>query len=667
MGLGGGLPKVGAIATIEGMPGFRAAIREVNNGLRDAAHEAGNLERSSGGVTSALQSLGRVGLAGLATFAAAATAGIIASAGAVTALGINSAQIAISVEDAFAGVTKAVPGLTDGLGHVTQLGAEVKQQFRELALQKPIKLEDLIDTGRLAAQLGVPREALAQFTGVVADLATTSDLTREQAATSMAQIESIYAIAANHVTDNTSRMGSSIIALGNAFPGTESQIVDAAVRIAGAGRIVGLSQADILGIGNALTAVGVEAEAGGTAVQKVLLGINEAVISGGDKLDLIAKTAGVSSEAFAAAWRQNAGKAFSEFVIGLGKQGDNALNVLDKLDLKDQRLIRTFLSLSNAGELVPKAMQISNDAWEKNTALTEAANERYQTTEAQLTLVQNQFRDLGLTLGDALLPAFKDVLKAITPVTQALAEQMPSILETLKPVIASVGDDLVGFVKSLAENLPGAIQAAAEFLTGTLVPAFNALPGILSDIGTFLTTVVIPAFNNLPGALGTINGFIQPLVTGFGQLWTAIGPVVTQIAAWLGQNIQLSDVLATLGIAIASVVIPAIADFIVAAAPVVALAAAIAAGIGFLRGIWESNFLNIQGVTEATFGAIKQIIAEDVWPVVQDIIKEWQGLMHDLGLDTVQGSEIIKVAFITLEAVFVTVAAIIVGLIKGIA
>nr|WP_218777101.1 hypothetical protein [Enterococcus sp. 5B7_DIV0075] len=48
----------------------------------------------------------------------------------------------------------------------------------------------------------------------------------------------------------------------NNFATTESEITEMALRLAGAGSQIGLSQGDILGLAAALSSVGVEAEMG---------------------------------------------------------------------------------------------------------------------------------------------------------------------------------------------------------------------------------------------------------------------------------------------------------------------------------------------------------------------------------------------------------------------
>src|SRR5690606_22375951 len=118
------------------------------------------------------------------------------------------------------------------------------------------------------------------------------------------------------------RLGSTIVALGNNFATTEREIVEFGTRIAGAGELAGLSEHQILAIGAAMSSVGIEAEAGGTSVQKVLNAMTQSVAEGGETLTTFARTAGMSAEQFRQAFRTDAAGAFSAFVKGLRDQGD---------------------------------------------------------------------------------------------------------------------------------------------------------------------------------------------------------------------------------------------------------------------------------------------------------------------------------------------------------
>lgn len=61
------------------------------------------------------------------------------------------------------------------------------------------------------------------------------------------------------------------------------------MRLAGAGKQVGLTEGEVLGLATALSSVGIEAEMGGSAISKAMIKMQNAVELGGDKLNTVLK------------------------------------------------------------------------------------------------------------------------------------------------------------------------------------------------------------------------------------------------------------------------------------------------------------------------------------------------------------------------------------------
>ena len=87
-----------------------------------------------------------------------------------------------------------------------------------------------------------------------------------------------------------------------------------ALRLAGAGDLIGLTEAQILGISTALTSVGINAEAGGTAFSRVFTEMDKAVQEGGETLEVFGRLAGRTGGEFAGVFKeQGADAAILEF------------------------------------------------------------------------------------------------------------------------------------------------------------------------------------------------------------------------------------------------------------------------------------------------------------------------------------------------------------------
>ena len=436
--------------------------------------EVGDFQRALGQAKTSTQEFSR-GVAGMARDNSAAMTSVgmaAAGAGLAIAAGLGAGvKAAIDWESAFTGVRKTVEA-TDA-----QL-AEMNRGLRDMALEIPVAATELAGIAESAGQLGIATEDVLDFTKVMAELAVTTDLTSEQAATGFAQIVNIMGTAG----DQFDELGSVLVDLGNKGASTESQILDFALRIAGAGKIAGLTEANVFAIGSAMASVGVEAEAGGTAVQKVLLGMTEAAATGGDDLGTFARVAGVTADEFATMWERDAGEAFTRFVEGLGRSGTDAFGILDELGLKDQRLIRSFLSLAGAGDLMRQNLDNANSALAENVALGREAQLRFETMESKLQLLKSAFVELGIGLGEVLLPILTPLVEGVADLVSWFS-QLPEPVQTAGVVVAGLASAL-GILGGGALILIPRIVAVIDALrTLKTVAAGIKLPAILSGAG----------------------------------------------------------------------------------------------------------------------------------------------------------------------------------------
>ena len=340
------------------------------------------------------------------------TAPLVASVGLIT-------KAAIDYESAFAGVKKTV----DETATVSY--QKLSDGIRQMAKELPASAVEIANVAEVAGQLGIKTEDILSFSRTMIDMGESTNLSAEEAATAIAKIANIMGL----TSDEYSRFGAAVVDLGNNFATTEKDIVEMTNRLAAGGKLAGLSTADILGLATAMSSVGIEAEAGGTAMTQTLTAIGNAVSLTGkgaaDDLNLIAKTAGMTSEEFQQAWKEKPVVALQSFIKGLQEAQNKGVNmnaILMQLGMTGVRQSNMLKSLALASDKMGQAVDRSNKAWKENTALTNEANKRYETTESQLKMFKNQVTDLAIEFGGPLLKALREGLKAGKPWIETLAK-----------------------------------------------------------------------------------------------------------------------------------------------------------------------------------------------------------------------------------------------------
>ncbi len=472
-------------------------VVRVGADIKDAQKGLAQIERDLGKAESGWNKMGVAAGASVAAIAAVGAAAI--------AVGKVSYDIGTSYETAFAGVRKTVDATDEEF-------KQISQSIRGMAKEIPASREAISGVAEAAGQLGIKKEHLMSFSRTMIDLGNSTNLSADQAAMSLARLANITQMPQTEFD----RLGSTVVALGNNFATTEAEIVSMGMRIAAAGHQIGLTEAQILSMATALSSVGIEAEAGGTAISRVMIDIANSVAIGDEKLRGFAQVAGMTATEFSELFKRDAATAIAAFVEGLGRMkdsGENVFAVLEDLGLSEVRVRNALLSAAGAGDLFREAMELGSRAWEENTALTKEAEERYKTTASKVQVLQNSLSDLGVTLFEALQPSINDNIDSLTKMAKQAGEDLPAAIAVAQEIVndfrkavdeATNQDILFGISASdISENiLPtlGTAVTTAEILWRDFVNAVDeADGGILNAAGT--AARAIGDFLGLAGSL----------------------------------------------------------------------------------------------------------------------------------------------------------------------
>lgn len=328
-------------------------------------------------------------------------------------------KAAIDFESSFAGVVKTVNGSPEQLNRI-------RQGFLDLSTQIPVSANELAKIGEVAGQLGIKTENILDFTKTIADLGATTNLSAEEGATSLAQFMAVMGTSQSNIRN----LGSSIVELGNNFATNERSIVEMAQRLSGMGKQTNMAEADVLGLAAALSTVGIEAEAGGSAMTQVMNKMQNAVASGGDSLQKFSSAAGVSANEFAEAFKARPVEALQLLLKGLNEVKENGGNVNDVLSglgitgIREADAIKRLAGALNGDSGLGKALDIANKGWKENNALTKEAAIRYQTSASKLKMAKNEIQKMAIEMGSQLLPKLAQALTASKPLVNSLGNMM---------------------------------------------------------------------------------------------------------------------------------------------------------------------------------------------------------------------------------------------------
>ena len=457
-----------------------------------------------------------------ATQAVDAVSSVLAAAGISAALkeikeGFDECvQASMDFESAITGVAKTTD-LTD------EELADMSDAIKAMSTEIPASTTEIAAVAEAAGQLGIQKDALLDFTRVMTMLGTATNMTAEDAATALARFANITGMSA----DNYDRLGAVIVDLGNNFATTESEITQMGTRLASGGKLAGLTEPQIMALAAAMSSVGIEAEAGGTAMTQTLNAIEKAVATGEDSLQSFADVAGMSADSFAEMWNTDALGALTAFIRGLGnldEQGESAVLVLEDLGLTGIRQSNMLKSLALAADQMDSAVQTANTAWDENIALTNEANKRYATTQSKLDMMQNAYNNLKVAVGDAFTPALRDAYDAGTDVLNVLGEfvqENPALVKGVATFTGVVGGATVALTAYAAiSKVIKALDIATTFggMAGPImlgVTAVAALAGGIVAMADAAKERAAPSVKELTEAARDMNEALADAKSGF--------------------------------------------------------------------------------------------------------------------------------------------------------
>lgn len=426
-----------------------------------------------------------------------------------------------------------------GVGKTTNLSGEALQdlgnQFQQLSLRLPISTVELLELGKTAAQLGVRGASdILKFSEVMGKLSRATNVAGEEGASDLARFITVTKGSIGDVD----RFASALVELGNTSAATENEILGFALRLGGSTALFNVSGTQALGIATTLKSVGIEAEAGASAIQRVMGEMNEAIVKGGTKMEMLAKVTGISSKEIKSRFKTDAVGVLRDFASGLdrlGKNGGEITQALAYFGINGVRDLQTMGALSQNVGLLDEKLRTANDAFKENVALNREFAATANSVDSQTQLMKNSFNALMVTIGADLAPVIVGLLGGLRSVMDFFREH--PVIRNMALVVAVVAGSfallLLG-IGSLLTLVPGMIMLWTAFtaVMGAFgIASFAALIPILLVIAKFVLIGVI-----IGGLIALIWKFRDAIMEGIVKTWNGLKDMLSG-----GGNITLTN------------------------------------------------------------------------------------------------------------------------------
>lgn len=292
----------------------------------------------------------------------------------------------------------------------------------------------------------------------------------------------------------------------------------------------------------------------------------------------------------AAATGQDMGFMLDSLVTGVGRLSPMILDNLGiqvSLNEANERAAEMYGVATD--ELTKEQQQagMMNVVLEKLAKNTAAMPDITQSAAGQMAAFKSAIKNAKDEIGMKLVPILGKLLTAFKPI---IDKALPTIINLFEKYVVPVVDEVINIVGTFISVL---------FDTG------DPLEALKMALGESGFAEVVPA---IQGVIGGFEDFIDKIK----EVIAAIQPYIEMAVGWVKEHVKLQDVLIALGIAIASVVVPAIISMVVAAAPIVLAIGAVIAIVVLLREAWENNFLGIRDIAATVWGWLQTFIPQAI-------------------------------------------------------
>ena len=473
----------------------------------------------------------------------------------IVAVGKSAVSSIIDFESAFTGVTKTVDETA------TTTYEDLQESIKGMATTTASSKEEIARIMEVSGQLGISADDITEFTRTMIELGDTTDLSAEEAAVALAQFRNITGETA---TKDVYKLGSALVDLGNNFETNEVDIMNMSSYLASTAHNLGFSETQILGLSTAMASLGINAEAGGSALSKTFTQFEKithgATKSAKSQMETLQKLLGArNNKEITDMWEANPNEFFVRFLEGLGKvekEGGSMTATLNELGLSAVRQMNGLNALVANTDKLRDAERTASKAYKEGNALQVEADKRYGTTASKIQQMKEKVDNLALEFGDNLLPILEKALgvldKAVAWFSSLDEEAQENVVKfglvaaAIGPVTTAIGGLTTvggGAVTMLSSLVSGAIQIPGKM--ASMATAIASASGTTGKLTTALlgSTEGMSTFAKVGNGLkmAGLIGILIAVIANFDKITAAAEGAIEKVAKFTGLDAKLTQ------------------------------------------------------------------------------------------------------------------------------
>lgn len=447
---------------------------------------------------------------------------------AITAPLVGAAKAAIDFESAMADVRKVVDFDTP------QQFSDMNNEIRQMALRLPMAAKEIAAIYAQGGSAGIARGELQGFAQDAVKMGVAFGFTAEQSGEQMAA----WRAAMGLTQDGVRALADQINYLDAKGNSSAKNVAEVVTRVGSIGKVAGLSSSTIAALSATMDAVKVPTDVAATGIRNFVLALTQGSAATKRQKDTLK------------ALRLDAGKVAKSMQMDSKGTVLDVLNRIKSIDPSRQAAVLSELFgkesieaiapfISNL-DLLKTNLKLVGDATGYAGSMAKEYDVRAATTANSLQLFWNRVTDVGIAVGNVLLPPLNELMAVAGPVITGLSNMAAANPWLIKGLLgagaAMLGMRLAAMAAVGAMNLFNAVASlspvgivvrvlalAAGFLLsnwGQVAPFFTRLWGGIKQVVSTGVNFIKTYLGWTP--LGVVLNNWEPLKAFFSALWDGL-------------------------------------------------------------------------------------------------------------------------------------------------